>query len=111
MIWVRFADNNKALEAVKLGSIEVCGHEMTIRLKSPDWQDILNKELHLCSDKIVPLCGDKELNMRKESARLLSQLSQLSFEELGGKSLYPFLSDHKYISGTFKFVEKHFTNV
>jgi hypothetical protein len=33
----------------------------------------------------LPLCGDKELNLRKESARLLSQLSQLSFEELGGR--------------------------
>ena len=37
------------------------------------------------SFQTLPLCGDKELNLGKESARLLSQLSQLSFEELEGE--------------------------
>lgn len=83
MIWVAFADYRVALEAVELGTIEVCGHEMTFRLKNPDWRDILDKELDLCSAKTIPLCEVTELNLRKESARLLSQLSQLSFEELG----------------------------
>ena len=85
MIWVAFVHNEKALDAVKCGPLDVCGHEMTIHLKTPDWQKAMEKELTLCADNTVPLCGDKELNMRKESARLLSQLSQLSFEELGGE--------------------------
>ena len=84
MIWIAFVLNEKALEAVKLSPMEVCGHELTVHLKTPDWNSVLEKELKLCADNTVPLCGDKELNMRKESARLLSQLSQLSFEELGG---------------------------
>jgi hypothetical protein len=88
MIWVSFVDNAKAVDAVALSPIEICGHEMTIRLKSPDWRKILDAELKLCSDQTLPLCGDKELNLRKESARLLSQLSQLSFEELGGNILF-----------------------
>jgi hypothetical protein len=62
--------------------VQVCGHDMTIRLKHPDWRELLSKELELCSNNTIQLCGDKDLNLRKESARLLSQLSQLSFEEL-----------------------------
>jgi hypothetical protein len=52
MIWVSFVDNAKAIEAVNLSPIEVCGHEMTIRLKSPDWRKILDAELKLCSDQV-----------------------------------------------------------
>jgi len=58
---------------------------LTVHLKTPNWKELLKDELSLCSDNTVPLCGNKDLNLRKESAKLLSQLSQLSFEELGGK--------------------------
>ena len=52
MIWVSFMDNSKAIDAVDLSPITVCGHEMTIRLKSPDWRKILDDELKLCSDQV-----------------------------------------------------------
>lgn len=52
MIWVSFVDSSKAVEAVNLSPIEICGHEMTIRLKSPEWRKILESELKLCSDKV-----------------------------------------------------------
>lgn len=110
MIWVAFMDHSHALDAEKLHQItvsfalirlltrlnkksdtkypvsKVCGHEITIRLKHPNWRELLEQELELCSNNTIPLCGTKELNMRKESARMLSQLSQLSFEELEGNS-------------------------
>jgi len=82
MVWVAFVDHSKALAAAELGPINVCGHDMTVRLKLPDWRKLLDAELDLCSVNTMSLCGDKDLNMRRESARLLSQLSQLSFEEL-----------------------------
>lgn len=85
LVWVAFMNHSKALEAVDVGKIQVCGHDLTIRLKRPDWRELLDKELRLCSSNTVPLCGSKDLNLRKESARLLSQLSQLSFEELEGE--------------------------
>ena len=52
-------DNSKAVEAVKLSPVEICGHEMTIRLKSPDWRKILDAELKLCSDKV----GRKQIRL------------------------------------------------
>ena len=61
---------------------------MTISLKNPQWRATLDKELELCSAKTIPLCNaTKELqNLSRETKRHnLSQLSQLSFEELGGK--------------------------
>ncbi|XP_059090202.1 synaptojanin-1-like isoform X2 [Tigriopus californicus] len=82
MIWVAFMNHSHALDAEKVHQISVCGHEITIRLKHPNWRELLEQELELCSSNTIPLCGTKELNMRKESARMLSQLSQLSFEEL-----------------------------
>jgi hypothetical protein len=63
----------------------VCGHELTIHLRHPDWKELLDKELALCSKHTVPLCKPKDLNLRKESANMFKELSQLSFEELEGK--------------------------
>ena len=88
MIWVAFNNYSNALEAAEKNSIEVCGHTLTISLKNPNWRETLNKELELCSAKGIPLCNStKELqNLSNETKRNnLSQLSQLSFEELGGK--------------------------
>ena len=71
--------------------IDVCGHTLTISLKNPQWRATLDKELELCSAKTIPLCNaTKELqNLSRETKRHnLSQLSQLSFEELGGKIFY-----------------------
>ena len=55
---------------------------------------ILDQELELCSAKTIPLCNpSKELQtLSKETKRQnLSQLSQLSFEELEGTNLNTFL--------------------
>ena len=61
------------------------------RLKNPAWRETLDKELVLCSSKTIPLCNpSRELQtLTKETKRHnLSQLSQLSFEELEGKFVY-----------------------
>ena len=90
MIWVAFTNYKKALEAENMKTIDVCGHTLTISLKNPAWRATLDKELDLCSAKTIPLCNaTKELqNLSRETKRHnLSQLSQLSFEELGGKTL------------------------
>ena len=65
---------------------QVCDHELTIRLKHPDWKVLLDSELLLCSSSTVKLTRKtRDLNLKRESAKLLSQLSQLSFEELEGE--------------------------
>merc|ERR550534_504381 len=87
MIWVAFNNYKLALDAVEKGSIEVCGHTLTISLKNLDWRHSLDEELEMCSAKTIPLCqsSSKDLqNLSRETKRHnLSQLSQLSFEELG----------------------------
>merc|ERR1719225_1468631 len=87
MIWVSFNNYQLALDAVEKGSIDVCGHTLTISLKNLDWRATLERELELCSAKTIPLCqsSTKDLqNLSRETKRQnLSQLSQLSFEELG----------------------------
>lgn len=86
MIWVAFNNYKLALEAAEKGSIEVCGHSMTISIRNPNWRATLDQELELCSAKTIPLCSStKDLqNLTRETKRAnLSQLSQLSFEELG----------------------------
>ena len=66
--------------------LQVCDHELTVRLKHPDWKVLLDNELLLCSNDTVKLTRKtRDLNLKKESAKLLSQLSQLSFEELEGE--------------------------
>ena len=66
-------------------------HFFYLRLKNPAWRETLDKELVLCSSKTIPLCNpSRELQtLTKETKRHnLSQLSQLSFEELEGKFAY-----------------------
>ena len=66
--------------------LQVCDHELTVRLKHPNWRELLDSELLLCSSATVKLTRKtRDLNLKRESAKLLSQLSQLSFEELEGK--------------------------
>ena len=81
-VWIAFMDHSKVLTVVEQGQLLIGGQNVALSLRTPNWKVLLEKELKLCSDNSIPLCGDKDLNMRKESARLLSQLSQLSFEEL-----------------------------
>ena len=53
----------------------------------------MDEELEMCSAKTIPLCqsSSKDLqNLSRETKRQnLSQLSQLSFEELGGSLFFP----------------------
>ena len=49
---------------------------------TPNWQSSLAEELSLVSNPVLPLARDPGSQFRKESAKLLSQLSQLSFQEL-----------------------------
>ena len=102
-----FVDHARALDAVKVelikvslkernvpklsssgesSPLQVCDHELSVRLKHPNWRELLDNELLLCSSATVKLTRKtRDLNLKRESAKLLSQLSQLSFEELEGK--------------------------
>ncbi len=81
MIWVSFVDNAKAVDAVALSPIEICGHEMTIRLKSPDWRKILDAELKLCSDQTLPLCGDKAAVVRGADGEEAEEVERMEVDE------------------------------
>ena len=41
MIWVAFNNYEKAIDASEQGSLEICGHNMTIRLRNLAWRQTL----------------------------------------------------------------------
>ena len=46
MIWVAFNNYEKAIDASEQGSLEICGHNMTIRLRNLAWRQTLGKVAH-----------------------------------------------------------------
>lgn len=80
MIWVAFMDHAKALDAVKLGSVSICGHNLSVKLKRPDWKDLLQKEMELCSNNTITLCGDKDLVRSRSSVSCCGSRSTLVAE-------------------------------
>ncbi|CAG0923524.1 unnamed protein product [Notodromas monacha] len=53
-MWVTFKEGSAALSALKLNGLEVNGHVLDVRLRSPDWEDYVRKELELFSENTVP---------------------------------------------------------
>ncbi|KAK2582571.1 hypothetical protein KPH14_004860 [Odynerus spinipes] len=53
-IWVTFRDGQCALAAAKKGMTHVCGQELTLSLKSPDWIELIEKEIEICSNTTAP---------------------------------------------------------
>ena len=56
-MWVTFKDGQAALAAVKhKGNIQVCGINLSIKLKTNDWVSHAEKEISLCTTNCVQLC-------------------------------------------------------
>lgn len=52
-IWVTFRDGQCALAAAKKGMTQVCGQTLKLSLKSPDWVQLIEKEIEICSNTTV----------------------------------------------------------
>ncbi|XP_006622972.1 synaptojanin-1 [Apis dorsata] len=52
-IWVTFRDGQCALSAARKGMTQVCGQTLKLSLKSPNWVQLIEKEIELCSNTTV----------------------------------------------------------
>ncbi|XP_011307033.1 synaptojanin-1 [Fopius arisanus] len=52
-IWVTFRDGQCALSAARKGMTQVCGQTLKLSLKSPDWVQLIQKEIEICSNTTV----------------------------------------------------------
>lgn len=73
-MWVTFRDGQCALVAAKKGRTQLCGHSLTMTLKTPNWPEITKNEILLCSNNTVPLCDYREplpieVSLRKPESR------------------------------------------
>ena len=57
-IWVTFRDGQCALAAARRGQTQVCGHTLKLTLKSPNWLQLIEKEIEICSNTTVPQCDE-----------------------------------------------------
>ena len=81
-IWTQYREGGAALTALTARNITVLGVEWDITSCTSDWRQSLASELAMVSNPVLPLAPPPGQQFKKESAKLLSQLSQLSFEEL-----------------------------
>lgn len=52
-IWVTFRDGQCALSAARKGMTQVCGQTLKLSLKSPNWVQLIEKEIQLCSNTTI----------------------------------------------------------
>ncbi|XP_053984713.1 synaptojanin-1 [Hylaeus volcanicus] len=52
-MWVTFRDGQCALSAARKGMTQVCGQTLKLSLKSPNWVQLIEKEIELCSNTTV----------------------------------------------------------
>ncbi|XP_043279076.1 synaptojanin-1 [Venturia canescens] len=52
-IWVTFRDGQCALAAARRGMTQVCGQTLKLSLKSPNWLQLIEKEIEICSNTTV----------------------------------------------------------
>ncbi|XP_063994499.1 synaptojanin-1 [Diachasmimorpha longicaudata] len=52
-IWVTFRDGQCALSAARKGMTQVCGQTLKLSLKSPDWVQLIQREIEICSNTTV----------------------------------------------------------
>ena len=81
-IWTQYREGGAALTALTARNITVLGVEWDISACTDDWKASLAQELALVSNPVLPLAPPPGSQFKKESAKLLTQLSKLSFEEL-----------------------------
>ncbi|KAF7992176.1 hypothetical protein HCN44_001501 [Aphidius gifuensis] len=53
-IWVTFRDGQCALSAAKKSMTQVCGQNLKLSLKSPNWIELIEKEIEICSNTPPP---------------------------------------------------------
>lgn len=62
-MWVTFKDGQAALSAVKhKGNLQVCGINLSIKLKTDDWVKHVEKEISLCTTNCVQLCEYNDIS-------------------------------------------------
>ena len=81
-VWTQYREGGAALTALTARNITVLGVDWDIESCTRDWRSSLATELALVSNPVLPLAPPPGSQFKKDSAKLLSQLSQLSFEEL-----------------------------
>ena len=81
-VWTQYREGGAALTALTARNITVLGVDWDIESCTQDWRASLATELALVSNPVLPLAPPPGSQFKKDSAKLLSQLSQLSFEEL-----------------------------
>ncbi|CAL7946456.1 unnamed protein product [Xylocopa violacea] len=52
-IWVTFRDGQCALSAARKGMTQVCGQTLKLSLKSPNWVQLIEKEIEICSNTMT----------------------------------------------------------
>uniref|UniRef100_A0A182J0G8 phosphoinositide 5-phosphatase n=1 Tax=Anopheles atroparvus TaxID=41427 RepID=A0A182J0G8_ANOAO len=55
-MWVTFRDGQSALIAAQKRSVQVCGVPLSIRLKTENWVEQVEKEIQLCTPNTVSFC-------------------------------------------------------
>ena len=90
-VWTQFREGGAAMLALKKGQITAAGTDWVVGPPCPNWSESLTQELRLVANPVLPLARAQPV-FRKESRVLLSQLSQLSFQELEVKFLTIFSS-------------------
>ena len=86
-VWTQYREGGAALTALTARNISVMGVDWEISSCTRDWRCSLATELALVSNPVLPLAPPPGSQFKKDSAKLLSQLSQLSFEELNDITL------------------------
>ena len=98
-VWTQFREGGAAMLALKKGQITAAGTDWVVGPPCHNWSESLTQELRLVANPVLPLARAQPV-FRKESRVLLSQLSQLSFQELEVKFLTIFLPGQKYLNQT-----------
>lgn len=55
-LWITFREGLAALQAAKNQQLVVCSELFDISLKSPEWWEITQQEIELCTTNTIPLC-------------------------------------------------------
>jgi len=74
-IWVTFRDGQCALAAAKKGMTQVCGQTLKLSLKSPNWVQLIEKEIEICSNTTAQFTTNTPLQSP------VHQLEQLEIAE------------------------------
>jgi len=89
-VWTQFREGGAAASALSAQMILASGVEWQVTAPCATWREMLDLELDLVDNPPLPLTSAQSgTHFRRQSARLMSQLSQLSFEELEGIVLSP----------------------